>query len=86
MIAHEVRDRFKQDVIDGFSLKEASASVAELAKEIKPYKRYGAMRTTAYVFWDGSAFVAGEQGDFILFTQGDSYAELDKFAIVGTWD
>jgi F0F1-type ATP synthase gamma subunit len=86
MISHDLEAAFQADVGGGMATEDALKSVAEVAKSIKPYKRFGSVKTTAYVFWDGSAFLCGSYGQNVIFSARSSYEGLDEVYLTGSWD
>ena len=85
-MAQDICEAFTRDVTDGMMSAEAIKSVVEVAKKIVPYKRFGPVKTKAYVFWDGSTFMCGTYPGNVFFAARNSYEDLDEVYLTGTWD
>ena len=86
MMAQDIEAAFTRDVNDGMTNTEAIKSVIEVAKKVVPYKRFGTVKTTAYVFWDGSAFLCGMYSNNVFFAARNNYEDLDALYLTGNWD
>jgi hypothetical protein len=84
-IAVKMQAAFYLDIADGMTAEDALKVVAEAAKTIKPYKNFGPVKTTVYIFWDGSAFMCGIYPGNVFYAGRDSYEELDAVHLSGMW-
>ena len=86
MVADDVKLQLERDVSSGLSVKDIRSSVKEVSESTKPYKRFGGVKTDAYVFWDGSALLFGALDTNLVYAAKNSYNELDSVYLNGNWD
>ena len=86
MVADDVKLQLELDISSGLSVKNIVSSVKEVSKSTKPYKRFGGIKTEAYVFWDGSALLFGALDTNVAYAAKNSYNELDSVYLNGSWD
>jgi hypothetical protein len=87
MIAFKIEIDFVSQINNGQPYAKALRTVEEEAKSKVKYKRFGAVPTTLYEFWDKSVFLAGASRDGWIFCKACRDRDAaDSVVLTGSWD